>query len=60
MRPSPLMRKEFKATKKIQSAAAYITAHGMYEAELNGLRIGDAYLTPGWTVYNKTAAISNV
>ena len=53
MRPSPLFRKEFTADKKIQSAFAYITAHGMYEAEINGKRVGDAYLTPGWTSYNK-------
>src|SRR3954453_9974900 len=52
-RPSPYFRKEFKATKKIQSATAYITAHGMYEACINGKRVGDAYLTPGWTSYNK-------
>ena len=53
MRPSPLFRKEFTASKKISSATAYITAHGMYEAQINGQRIGDAYLTPGWTSYNK-------
>jgi len=52
-RPSPLFRKEFKAAKKIASATAYITAHGMYEACINGKRVGDAYLTPGWTSYNK-------
>jgi alpha-L-rhamnosidase len=51
--PSPLFRKEFKITKKIKSATAYITALGLYEASLNGKRIGDAYLTPGWTSYNK-------
>jgi len=50
-RPSPLMRKEFSAAKKIQSAVAYITAHGLYEAHINGQRVGDAYLTPGWTNY---------
>ncbi|MBE7169359.1 MAG: glycoside hydrolase family 78 protein [Williamsia sp.] len=53
MRPSPLLRKEFNVGKKIKSATAYITAHGLYEAYLNGKRIGDAYLTPGWTSYNK-------
>src|SRR5436190_15882815 len=53
MRPSSLFRKEFKTTKKIKSATAYITAHGMYEAQINGKRIGDAYLTPGWTSYKK-------
>ncbi len=52
-RPSPLMRKEFKLTKKIVSAMAYITAHGMYEASINGRRVGEVYLTPGWTSYTK-------
>ncbi len=51
--PSPLFRKKFASAKKIKSAFAYITAHGLYEAWLNGKRIGDAYLTPGWTSYNK-------
>jgi len=53
MRPSPLMRKEFSLKGKVSRATAYITAHGMYEAELNGQRIGDALLTPGWTSYGK-------
>jgi alpha-L-rhamnosidase len=52
-RPSPMFRKEFKTKKKISSATAYITAHGLYEAQLNGQRIGQDYLTPGWTVYQK-------
>lgn len=51
-RPSPIFRKEFIATKKIKSAFAYITAHGMYEASINGKRVGDVYLTPGWTSYH--------
>ena len=51
--PSPLFRKEFTSTKKVKYAVAYITAHGLYEAQINGHRIGDAYLTPGWTSYNK-------
>ncbi|MGF2411092.1 family 78 glycoside hydrolase catalytic domain [Ferruginibacter sp.] len=50
---APLLRKEFNGKKKIKSATAYITAHGLYEAQINGKRIGDAYLTPGWTSYNK-------
>lgn len=53
LRPSPLFRKEFDARKKVKSATAYITAHGLYEAQINGIRIGDAYLTPGWTSYKK-------
>jgi alpha-L-rhamnosidase len=55
-RPSPLLRKEFTIKKPLASATAYITAHGLYEAQLNGRRVGDAYLTPGWTSYNKRLA----
>lgn len=53
MRPSPMFRKQFASDKKIVSATAYITAHGLYEAFINGKRVGDAWLTPGWTSYNK-------
>ena len=52
-RPSPILRKEFKGRKKVRSAIAYLTSHGLYEAWINGKRVGDAYLTPGWTSYNK-------
>jgi len=52
-RPAQYFRKPFSLNKKIKSATAYITALGMYEAQLNGQRVGDAYLTPGWTSYNK-------
>jgi len=52
-RPSPLFRKMFQASKKIQAATAYITSRGLYEAHINGERVGDALLTPGWTSYRK-------
>jgi alpha-L-rhamnosidase len=51
-RPSPLFRKGFSIGKKIKSATAYITAHGLYEAHINGQRVGTDYLTPGYTSYN--------
>lgn len=53
VRASPLFRKEFALNKKIASATAYITSHGLYEAHINGQRVGDAYFTPGWTAYQK-------
>lgn len=53
LRPSPLMRKDFVLHKKIKSARAFITAHGLYEAFINGKKIGKGFLTPGWTSYNK-------
>ena len=52
LRASPLFRKQFKSSRKIIAATANITSHGMYEAFINGKRVGDAYLTPGWTSYN--------
>lgn len=52
LRASPMFRKQFKNTKKIIAATANITSHGMYEAFINGKRVGDAYLTPGWTSYS--------
>lgn len=52
-RPAILFRRQFGLNGKIASATLYITAHGMYEAQINGKRVGDAYLAPGWTSYNK-------
>lgn len=53
LRPSPYFRKQFESKKAIQSATACVTSLGLYEGFINGKRIGDAYLTPGWTSYNK-------
>ncbi|SDF12201.1 Acetyl esterase/lipase [Mucilaginibacter pineti] len=52
-RPAQYFQKTFAASGKIRSAKLFVTAHGLYEAKLNGKRIGDAYLTPGWTDYAK-------
>jgi len=52
-RPSPLFRKVFTTAKKIRSASLYITSHGLYESFINGNRVGEAYLTPGFTSYKK-------
>jgi alpha-L-rhamnosidase len=51
--PALLFRKEFISNKKISSATVFITTHGMYNAFVNGHKMGDAFLTPGWTSYNK-------
>jgi alpha-L-rhamnosidase len=52
-RPAILFRKQFSVSKKITAATLYVTAHGMYEVQMNGKKVGDAYLTPGWTSYKK-------
>ncbi|MES2827957.1 MAG: glycoside hydrolase family 78 protein [Bacteroidota bacterium] len=48
---SPLLRKEFSLAKAIRSATAYITAKGLYEAQINGKKVSDSYFAPGWTSY---------
>ncbi len=50
--PSPYLRREFKVRSGVTCARLYITAHGLYEAELNGHVIGDQIFTPGFTVYS--------
>jgi len=49
----PLFRKEFDANKKIASARLYISGLGYYETYLNGNKIGDHVLDPGFTTYKK-------
>jgi alpha-L-rhamnosidase len=49
----PYFRKTFKAEKSVVNATLFITSHGLYEAFLNGSKVGDAFLTPGFTSYNK-------
>lgn len=52
--PAPLFRREFVVdVANIRKATLYITAAGYYKASLNGERIGDIYLDPAWTTFNK-------
>ena len=51
--PAPFLRKEFEIDKPAESARLYITAHGLYEAWINGVRVGNQYFTPGRTQYDK-------
>jgi len=51
--PCPMLRKEFVLRGGIAEARLYITSHGLYEAWINGNRVGDAFFTPGWTSYDR-------
>ncbi|MGB7159778.1 MAG: family 78 glycoside hydrolase catalytic domain, partial [Tepidisphaeraceae bacterium] len=51
--PPPHLRKTFETSKPIKRATAYATALGIYELSINGVRIGDDELRPGWTEYKK-------
>jgi alpha-L-rhamnosidase len=43
------LRHEFEIKKKVTSARLYATSLGAYEAFLNGKRVGEDVLSPGWT-----------
>ncbi len=49
----PVYKCEFDAKKEVKSASIEITAMGVYEAHINGERIGDFIMAPGWTAYDK-------
>ena len=49
----PLFRKTFKGSKKIIAAKLYISGLGYYEAYLNGRKVGNHVLDPGFTTYKK-------
>ena len=47
----PVYEKQFSLSKMPVRAMLHITALGVYEAHLNGKRIGNFVLAPGWTSY---------
>ena len=51
--PVDCFRKMFTVKKSGVTARLYITACGLYEAKLNGKRIGDFCFAPGYTDYRK-------
>lgn len=51
--PVDCFKKTFQASQAVKKARLYITACGLYEAMLNGQKLGDAELTPGYTDYRK-------
>lgn len=52
-RPAPFLRYTFTVDGEVRAARLYATSLGLYELYLNGQRVGDAVLTPGWTSYRK-------
>lgn len=51
--PVDCFLKEMELARKVQKARLYITACGLYEAHLDGVKIGSFCLAPGITDYNK-------
>ncbi len=50
--PCPMLRRSFVVDGEVSEARLYVSALGLYECELNGARVGDQVLTPGWTSYD--------
>ena len=50
----PLLRRNFPVAHAVKAARLYICGLGYYEAYLNGKKIGDHMLDPGFTKYSKT------
>ncbi|HVN80661.1 MAG TPA: family 78 glycoside hydrolase catalytic domain, partial [Terriglobia bacterium] len=50
--PAPMLRRVFQLNKPVVKARLYASAMGLYQLELNGVRVGDEYFTPGWTAYD--------
>ena len=50
--PAPILERTFHLAEKVQSARLYATAHGIYQATINGTPIDDTVLAPGWTAYD--------
>lgn len=52
--PAPLLRKEFDLSKPVQRARLYVSGLAYHETEINGRRVGDRVLDPGFTDYDNT------
>ena len=45
--------RDFSVDKKVEKAELSVTAHGCFIAYMNGKRVGEDILSPGWTTYQK-------
>ena len=53
-KPMPLFRKQFPAGEPVKRALLYVSGLGQYEVRLNGAKVDNDELTPGWSDYRKT------
>ncbi len=50
--PATFLAKTFKVAEIVGDETLRISAHGLYRCFINGKRVGDDLLTPGWTCYD--------
>ncbi len=53
VKAAPLFRKTFPLSRNIKKARVYIAAAGLYELFINGRRVGDHYLDPMYTRFDR-------
>src|SRR4051794_37595374 len=58
-RPGYLLRRRFSVGAVPARAVVHATAHGIYELFLNGVRVGDEELTPGFTANRKRLQVQS-
>ncbi|MFB7338357.1 family 78 glycoside hydrolase catalytic domain [Streptomyces adustus] len=51
--PAPLLRRRFTVGGQVASARLLTTALGLHETRLNGAKVGQDVLAPGWTDYTR-------
>ncbi|MEU9385538.1 family 78 glycoside hydrolase catalytic domain, partial [Streptomyces sp. NPDC048279] len=51
--PAPMLRGTFNVRGRVTSARLLTTALGLHETRLNGAKVGEDVLAPGWTDYAK-------
>ena len=47
------LRREFVVGKPLRSARLHVTARGVFEVRLNGSKVGNDFMAPGWTPYTR-------
>ena len=49
----PSFQKKFNPNGEIKKATAYMTAYGVYDFFIDGKKVGNRIMAPGWTYYTK-------
>ncbi len=50
----PCFRKEIGINKELNEAILFVSGLGHYECIINGIRVGERFLSPGWTNYDRS------
>jgi len=58
--PAALLRREFTVSKLPERARLRLSALGLVDAWINGVRASDAHLTPGWTSYGNRVLVDTL